>query len=91
MLIERKKVTNTRYVFLLNISLSVAIRVLMMHATACAAERNWSAWKRFCMAERAGMTPEHFKQCMMVAVDADCSKSQCRRGNDMFTRACAMF
>ena len=66
-LTELKKVINKRYVFLFKIALSVAIRVLMEHATACAAEGNWSAWKRFCMAERAGMTPEHFKQCMMVA------------------------
>lgn len=45
----------------------IARRVLVVHATACAAERNWSAWKRLCKAERASMTLEHFKQRMMVA------------------------
>jgi hypothetical protein len=46
---------------------AVAQRALIVHATACAAERNWSAWKRLCKAERASMTLEHFKQRMMVS------------------------
>jgi hypothetical protein len=45
----------------------IARRALTAHASACAAERNWSAWKRLCKAERASMTLEHFKQRMLVA------------------------
>jgi hypothetical protein len=46
---------------------AIAQRALIVHATACASERNWSAWKRLCKAERASMTLEHFKQRLLVA------------------------
>ena len=51
---------------------AIALRVLIVPATACAAERNWSAWKRLCKAERAGMTLELFKERMMVAEYYNC-------------------
>ena len=46
---------------------TVAHCVLIMHATACAAKRNWSVWKRFCNAELAATTLDHFKERMMIA------------------------
>ena len=44
----------------------IAQRALAFHATACAVERNWSAWKRLCKAERASMTLEHAQQRMDI-------------------------
>lgn len=46
---------------------AVAARALVLHATACAVERNWSAWKRLCKAERAAMTLENAQQRMAIA------------------------
>ena len=40
---------------------------MIVHATACAAERNCSAWKLLCKAERVAMTLEHFKERMIIA------------------------
>ena len=45
----------------------IALRALIVHATACSVERNWSAWKRLCKAERATMTLEHCQERMMIA------------------------
>ena len=41
--------------------------MFIVQATACAAERNRSAWKRLCKAERAAMTLGHFKERMIIA------------------------
>ena len=46
---------------------AAALRVLIVHANACATERNWSAWKRLCKAERAAMTLYHFIKRIMTA------------------------
>ena len=50
-----------------NFSLFVALRVFVVQATACAAERNWSAWKRLCKAERAATTLEYFIERLIIA------------------------
>ena len=44
-----------------------ALRVVIVHTAAFAAERNWSAWKCLCAAQHASMSLEHFKEPVIVA------------------------
>ena len=45
----------------------VARRALALHPTACAAERNWSAWRRLCKVERASLSLESAWMRMEIA------------------------
>lgn len=45
----------------------IAQRVLIMHATSCAVERNWSAWKRLAKSERSCMSFDNVQARVQIA------------------------
>ena len=57
----------TRDQLLFHISILFQFRVFIEHATACAVQCNWSAWKYLCKVERATMTNDYLEQRIIIS------------------------